>query len=58
MILPVTILILVEGSLQYNSFIVMNWSFNVTILILVEGSLQFTQRMKKEKWRRMSQSLF
>ena len=38
----VTILILVEGSLQYNMLRRIILTMIVTILILVEGSLQFT----------------
>ena len=41
-ICKVTILILVEGSLQYRRIESRIWIINVTILILVEGSLQCT----------------
>ena len=39
----VTILILVDGFLQYDGVMVRITSWNVTILILVDGFLQFVE---------------
>ena len=39
--LKVTILILIDGFLQYISYDMFGIGFNVTILILIDGFLQF-----------------
>ena len=54
----VTILILVEGSLQFKRSFKSQQIKNVTILILVEGSLQYVRKNIYKKGFYKSQSLF
>ena len=54
----VTILILIDGFLQYNMFFKCSEVANVTILILIDGFLQFSSWLHIKFDEDKSQSLF
>ena len=54
----VTILILIDGFLQWNSDGVRKTVCTVTILILIDGFLQYGVKVVKRSDNRRSQSLF
>ena len=53
----VTILILIDGFLQYEPSKTTDTYDDVTILILIDGFLQL-KNLRWKKWKTMSQSLF
>ena len=54
----VTILILIDGFLQYGKYTVQSSEEIVTILILIDGFLQFMFITRKNTNEELSQSLF
>ena len=57
-IFSVTILILIDGFLQYKLFLGVELTNFVTILILIDGFLQFNAPGMKKEVKYKSQSLF